>query len=124
MCMALRCWGVAVVSLRMRKVLRDLWSNKSRTFLVVLSIAIGVFALSVTARTQALLSDNMLASYTAIGPAEITLTSDPFDQPFVKAIGRMAGVRAAMGTYQFQVRVRIGAEWHQLILTAVDDFAN
>ena len=26
-------------SLRMRKVLRDLWSNKSRTFLVVLSIA-------------------------------------------------------------------------------------
>src|SRR5205814_324548 len=33
-------------SLRMRKVLRDLWSNKSRTFLVVLSIAIGIFALS------------------------------------------------------------------------------
>jgi putative ABC transport system permease protein len=108
----------------MRKMLRDLWRNKSRTFLVVLSIAIGVFALSVTTRTQALLSGNMLASYTAISPAEITLTSDPFDQSFVQAIRRMAGVRAAMGTYQFQARVRIGAEWRQLLLTAVDDFAN
>jgi putative ABC transport system permease protein len=113
-----------MVSLRMRKVLRDLWSNKSRTFLVVLSIAIGVFALSLTVRTQALLSENMLASYAAIDPAEITITSDPFDQQLVKAIGRMRGVRAATGINQFQVRVRIGPEWRQLILTAVDDFTN
>jgi len=113
-----------MVSLRMRKVLRDLWSNKSRTFLVVLSIAIGVFALSLTVRTQALLSENMLASYAAIGPAEITITSDPFDQELVKAIGRMRGVRAATGINQFQVRVRIGPEWRQLILTTVDDFTN
>jgi putative ABC transport system permease protein len=108
----------------MRKVLRDLWSNKSRTVLVVLSIAIGVFALSVTGRTQALLSENMLASYAAIGPAEITLTADPFDQEFVRSIGRMPGVRAAMGAYQFQARVQIGTEWRQIILTAADNFAN
>ena len=30
---------------RWRKVLRDLWSNKTRTLLVVLSIAVGVFAI-------------------------------------------------------------------------------
>jgi putative ABC transport system permease protein len=106
----------------MRKVLRDAWSNKSRTFLVVLSIAIGVFALSLTFRTQALLSSNMLASYAAIDPAEITLTADPFDEQLVKAIRDMPGVRAAEGRNQFQVRVKIGAEWRQLILTAVDDF--
>src|SRR5438045_440595 len=100
-----------MVSLRMRKVLRDLWSNKSRTFLVVLSIAIGVFALSLTFRTQALLAENMLASYAAIGPAEITLTSDPFNEQFVKAVRTMPGVRAATGINQFQVRVRIGTEW-------------
>jgi putative ABC transport system permease protein len=113
-----------MVNLRMRKILRDLWSNKSRTFLVVLSIAIGVFALSLTLRTQALLSANMLTSYAAIGPAEITLTADPFDEQFVKAIRTMSGVRAATGINQFQVRVKIGTEWHQLILTAVDDFTD
>ncbi len=113
-----------MLNMRLRKVLRDLWSNKSRTFLVVLSIAVGVFALSLTLRTQALLSANMLASYAAIGPAEITLTSDPFDEEFVKAIRSMPGVRAAEGRNQFQVRVRIGTEWRQLILTAVDDYKN
>jgi putative ABC transport system permease protein len=29
---------------RWKKVIRDLWMNKSRTLLVVLSIAVGVFA--------------------------------------------------------------------------------
>jgi putative ABC transport system permease protein len=111
-------------SVRIRKVLRDLWGNKSRTFLVVLSIAIGVFALSVTFRTQALLSSNMRDSYTAIGPSEITLAAGPFGQPLLKSIRDMPGVRAADGRAQMQVRVRIGGEWRQLILTAVDDFAH
>ncbi len=35
---------------RWRKVLRDLWSNKTRTLLVVLSIAVGVFAVGTIAR--------------------------------------------------------------------------
>ena len=32
-----------MLSPRWRKVLRDLWINKTRTLLVVLSIAVGVF---------------------------------------------------------------------------------
>ena len=35
----LHVWGI-----RWRKVFRDLWGNKTRTLLVVLSIAVGVFA--------------------------------------------------------------------------------
>ena len=34
---------------RWRKVLRDLWGNKTRTALVVLSIAVGVFAVGMIA---------------------------------------------------------------------------
>ena len=109
-----------MLSLRLRKVLRDLASNKSRTMLVVVAIAVGVFALSLTFRTQALLSANMIQQYREIEPAEITLTAPPFGAPLVEAIGKMPGVRAAAGRYRFQVRVRVGAEWRQLILVAVD----
>ena len=38
-----------MLSPRWRKVLGDLWSNKTRTILVVLSIAVGVFAVGMIA---------------------------------------------------------------------------
>src|SRR5689334_11322078 len=110
-----------MINLRMRKVLRDLGASKARTFLVVVAIAVGIFALSLTFRTQALLSANMLEQYRAIDPAEITLTARPFGDGFVKTIRQMPGVRAAEGRYRLQARVKVGAEWRQLILVASAD---
>ena len=75
-----------MLNVRTRKVLRDLETSPSRTVLVVLAIAVGIFALSLTLRTQALLSENMIQQYRAINPAEITLTAQPFDTSFVNAI--------------------------------------
>jgi putative ABC transport system permease protein len=109
---------------RTRKVLRDLWSDKARTLLVVLSIAVGVFALSLTLRTRAMLSHNMLTSYAAIAPADASLTISPFDGQLVKAIRRLPGVRSAAGESHLDVRVRVGEHWQQMILIAVPDFQN
>ena len=41
---------------RWRKVMRDLWLNKNRTLVVVLSIAVGVFAVGTIASSQIILS--------------------------------------------------------------------
>ncbi len=40
---------------RWRKVLGDLWSNKTRTLLVVLSIAVGVFAVGMVGGARVML---------------------------------------------------------------------
>jgi putative ABC transport system permease protein len=109
-------------SLRLRKILRDLWSDKARTALVALSIAAGIFALSLTLRTQAMLSTNMLDAYAAISPADVTLTIDGFDEQFVRAIRTMPGLRAVDGSSHLDVRIRIGSEWRSMILKAVPDF--
>ena len=45
-----------MLSPRWRKVLRDLWGNRARTMLVVLSIAVGVFAVGMIAGSQVLFS--------------------------------------------------------------------
>jgi putative ABC transport system permease protein len=37
---------------RWRKVIRDLWSNKSRTVLVMMAIAVGIFAVGVVSGSQ------------------------------------------------------------------------
>jgi putative ABC transport system permease protein len=105
----------------MRKILRDLWSDKARTVLVVLSIAVGIFALSLTLRTQALLSSNMLAAYATIAPADVTVSVDPFDQQLVRAIRPMPELRAVDGQAHLDVRIRVGAEWRPMILMAVPD---
>ena len=44
-----------MLSPRWRKVLRDLWSNKTRTILVVLSIAVGVFAVGMISGSRGIL---------------------------------------------------------------------
>ena len=44
---------------RWRKVLRDIWGNKSRTTLVVLAIAVGVFAFGGMFMTRDVLIANM-----------------------------------------------------------------
>jgi putative ABC transport system permease protein len=70
---------------RWRKVLRDIWGNKRRTFLVVLSIAVGTVA-----QMQVIVSKDMVESYGAANPASATIYTDqPFDDDLVEAVRRM-----------------------------------
>ena len=54
---------------RWRKVWRDLWLNKNRTIVVMLSIAVGVFAVGTIASSQVILSRDLQATYLASNPA-------------------------------------------------------
>jgi putative ABC transport system permease protein len=69
-----------MVSPRWRKVLRDLWGNKLRTILVVLSIAVGVFAVGMIAGTRATAVTALDASWNSTDPASVTLYTDLFDE--------------------------------------------
>ncbi len=86
-----------MASPRWRKVVRDLVSNKLRTALVVLSIAIGVFAVGIIAGTQAILTRDLQANYLAINPPAAVLGVSSFDDDLVQTIQRMPGVGEAEG---------------------------
>ena len=73
---------------RWSKVLADLWDNKTRTLLVVLSIAVGVFAVGTIANAFAILSVDVDASYAAVNPANITITTESFDDDFLESVER------------------------------------
>jgi putative ABC transport system permease protein len=109
---------------RWRKIFRDLWGNKTRTVLVVLSIAIGVLAIGVLANTQAMLNHELAADFMATNPASAILTTDrPFDQKLVDSIQKLPEVQAAQGRFDTNVRL-LGAEneWTTMDLFVVDDF--
>jgi putative ABC transport system permease protein len=108
---------------RWRKVLADLWGNKSRTLLVIASIAVGVFAIGVIAGTYMILAEDLNASYAASHPANITIYTYPFDPEFLDVIQRVEGVDRAEGRREVTVRVRIGEEvWDTLRLIAIPHF--
>ncbi|MCL5999585.1 MAG: FtsX-like permease family protein [Chloroflexi bacterium] len=109
------------MSPRWRKVLHDLWNNKTRTLLVVLSIAVGIYATGTIAGTQVVLSREVTRVYAASHPASATLTST-FDEDFVKAVRRMPEVADAEGRREVTVRAKVGDELRTLLLIAVPDF--
>jgi putative ABC transport system permease protein len=109
---------------RWRKVLRDLWLTKIRTLLVVLSIAVGVFAVGTIASSQIILSRDLRATYLATHPAHATiLTIDSFDDDLVEAVEGIREVAKAEARGRISLRVKTGPdEWCTLWLIAVPDF--
>jgi putative ABC transport system permease protein len=109
---------------RWRKVLRDLWLNKNRTMIVVLSIAVGVFAVGAIATSQIILSRDLRASYLATNPAHATIMSfDTFGQDVVDAVKNIRDVADAEGSRSLILRVKTGPDdWRMLWVIAVPDF--
>ena len=113
-----------IIRPRWRKVLRDLWGNKIRSLLAVLSIAAGVFAIGVIIDSQAILSRELRTAFAAINPASATLTtSQPFDEELVETVRHIDSVKEAEGRYRVNLRLKAGDErWVTLDLSAISDF--
>ncbi len=108
---------------RWRKVMRDLWGNKVRSLLVILSIAIGVFAVGMIKGTQILLQEDLALAYDATHPANAILFADKFDQEFLHAVRRMDGVTEADARTDFSIPVQIGPdEWIEMQVIILTDY--
>ncbi len=110
---------------RWRKVFHDLIGNLSRTLLVVVSIAVGVFSIGVIVGAYVIISNDMSASYAAHNPMNIELRVDSFDNTLLTIIKNMNGVKQAEGRSVFTIRARIpgNSQWVTLNMVAMDDFA-
>ena len=82
---------------RWRKVLSDLWGDKTRTALVVASIAVGVFAIGMIISSFGILSMDINASYAASNPANIEIWTDPFEEDLIRVIEKIPGVDQVEG---------------------------
>ena len=108
---------------RWRKTFSDLWDNKLRTTLVVISIAVGVFSVGMIAGAYSIISNDMSKSYASSKPANIEITTDDFDHSLVTSIQHIQGVAAAEGKRFTSLQVRTsGGQWVSITLIAVTDF--
>lgn len=108
---------------RWRKVISDLWDNKLRTLLVVLSIAVGVFAVGMIAGSYVIISTDMSVSYASSQPANIEVWVDGFTDDLVDSITNNPQVLDAEGRRVVNVLIREpGLPWVSIDLLAKSDF--
>jgi putative ABC transport system permease protein len=107
---------------RWSKVFTDLWQDKTRTGLVVASIAAGVFAIGMILSAYLIMHEDIDRGYAAVNPPNIEVQTDPFDQELVQTIASVPGVKDVEGRFILQVRARRGTEdWLKLTLVGLDD---
>jgi len=115
-----------VLSSRWIKVTSDLWGNKARTVLIVVSIAVGLFAVGTIVSSRTILSSEMASSYEAIAPSSgIVRTAELFDEAFVRAVRSIDEVAEVDARRSISVRARTGSgEWVTLRIFAVEDYGH
>ncbi len=111
---------------RWYKIFNDLWGNKIRTVLIVLSISVGLFAVGTIVSAQTILSTEMDKSYAAINPSSGTVrTLELFDEEFVRSVRAMKEIKDADARRTLTARIQIGpGKWENLFIFAVEDYDN
>jgi putative ABC transport system permease protein len=110
---------------RWQKVFADLRGNLGRTFLVIASIAVGLFAFGVIANLYVVTRLDMRDGYAATQPANIRLKTSLIDDDMVESISKIVGVKDAQGARLISLRLQSGPEeWITIDLHTQPGFAD
>jgi len=93
-----------MITPRWKKILADLGTNKTRTLLASLSIAVGIFAVGVVVTSYFLVRDAMNADYFTVNPRTARIYAELFDQSLVDQLASVEGVTSIEGHYDIWVK--------------------
>lgn len=112
-----------MISPRWRKVLRDLTSNRTRTLLVIASIAVGIFAVGTVQQLRTVILSELERVYTESNAAHATIFAGNLDSDLLESVRKMPEVAAAEGRASLGVSVETSpGVWESLSVTAIEDF--
>jgi putative ABC transport system permease protein len=110
------------MSSRWKKVWADFWSNKSRTFLTIITIAVGVLAVGFNSNLGQYMAESMDSDYLSASPSEATVYAGPLDDDMVKIAREVPGVDAVEGRSSVSTKVvRTDDKKISIQFTAVQD---
>jgi putative ABC transport system permease protein len=109
---------------RWYKVINDLFGNKTRTLLIVLSMSVGLFALGIILSARTILSEGLAGSFAAINPSSGTVrTTELFEEDFIESVRSMKDVQEADARRNVSARVQTkSGEWKNLTIFVVADY--
>src|SRR5688572_22615170 len=108
-----------------KKAVRDFWSERSRTALVVLAIALGISAFASVLSSYAILTRELDRGYLETNPASAVLRIDRIDDELVNAILQNTEVSDAEPRRAVSGQIKAGPiQWRNLVLFVVKDYGD
>src|SRR5690349_14678621 len=107
---------------RWKKVWADFWGNRSRTFLIIITIAVGVLAVGFNQNLGLYMAESMDGDYLSASPSEATVYAGPLDDDMVKIAREVPGVDAVEGRRSTSATVvRTDDKKVSIQFTAIED---
>ena len=110
-----------------RKVWRDLWRNKGRTLMVVMSISVGVMAVGMVVSGNTLVLGQMSSTHIESNPAHGMLwLAGSVDEDMIRSLERLPSVKDIEGYSNASVhwKTALDGEWQDGHITTRADFEN
>jgi putative ABC transport system permease protein len=108
-----------------RKAMRDFWSERARTILVIFAIALGISAFATVLASYAILTRELDRGYLGTNPASAVLRVDRIDDELVAAVLQNPEVSAAEPRRTVGGQIKSGPmHWRNLILFVVKDYGD
>lgn len=105
------------------KVLKDIWGNKKRSLLVVLSIAVGVAAVGMINTAKQVVERDLYGDFWAGNPASLTIYTSPFQKDLAEAVQNMREVETAEARRTAAAEIfRSENRWEDIQLTVLPNF--
>ncbi len=110
---------------RFYKVFRDLTSDSSKSLMLVLSIALGVFGIGTILGSYSVVQREVKDNYMNTVPASATIEVDSaISKEVVDSIKSISGIAEAERHASVVARMKVGEKWYPLLLFVIDDFEN
>lgn len=107
---------------RWRKILNDMWANKPRTMLVVLSIAVGVAAVGMVSNGWIMIQRDLYGPFQKAHPHSVLVNMSPFDESIVSAVEGMPEIaRAAARRVEQELIFSESSAEEEISLHAIPD---
>lgn len=112
-----------MLSPRWRKILRDLQAARGRMVMIVLAIAVSIFAVGTILTAYTIMTREISRNYLGTNPASAFLAMDRVDDSVVAAVKQQPGIIDAEAGSWVMARVEIEPnEWRPLLLFVIEDF--
>lgn len=111
-----------MIGSRWKKVWADFWSNRGRTFLTIVTIAVGAFAVGFNNNLGLYMNESMDIDYLSANPSEAEVYAYPLNDEMVKMAREIPGVDTVEGFSSVGARiVRPDGTYVDINFTATED---
>jgi len=108
---------------RWNKIIHDIWDNKSRSLLVIFTLAIGIAAVGMINNAARIIKRDLFIEFAGTHPASISLSISPFPKELASSVTALREVELAEARRTVAAHTQDSkAVRHNLQMVAVPDF--